>query len=186
MKRFLALVAVVVVISTAVGVALVVRQRRRLGRMSDDELRAVLEDKIGKKVSPEQLALIQDAVVAKVRGSRWSSSGAVTGSVTYSEQIPMPPDAVVIVELLDTSRLDAPAEQIGAHVIDDPRSVPLSYSIGFDPAEIVESHGYSIRATISADDRLLWTTDTNYPVITRDNPTTVDLLLVAATEPVSE
>ena len=97
MKRFLALVAIVVVISTAVGVALVVRQRRRLGRMSDDELRAVLEDKIGERVSPEQLALIQDAVVAKVRGSRWSSSGAVTGSVTYSEQISMPPDAVVSV-----------------------------------------------------------------------------------------
>ena len=47
-------------------------------------------------------------------------------------------------------------------------------------------HNYTVRATISAHDRLLWTTDINYPVITRDNPTTADLLLVAVPEPVSD
>ncbi len=180
------LIVVAVGLGVAVGVTLVLRQRRRLARMSDDELRAFLEDKIGERVPPEQLALIQDAVIAKVRGKRGSPLAAVTGSVTYREQIAMPPASVGIVELLDTSRKDAPAEQIGAHVIDAPRSVPVSYSVGFDPAEIVENHSYSIRATISADDRLLWTTDTNYAVITRGNPTTADLLLVGVPEPVSE
>jgi uncharacterized lipoprotein YbaY len=186
MKRLLAFVAVVVVISTAVGVALVVRQRQRLAQMSDDELRAFLEEKIGERVPPEQLAQIQEAVVAKVRRRRRSSPAEVTGSVTYRDRIAMPPEAVVIVELLDVSRMDAPAEQIGAHVIDDPGSVPLPYAVGFDPAEIVEDHSYTVRATISAHDRLLWTTDINYPVITSDNPTTVDLLLVAVPEPVSD
>ena len=186
MRRFLAFVAVVVVISTAVGVALVIWQRRRLAQMSDEELRAFLEEKLGERVPPGQLSVIQDAVVAKVRGRRRSSSSAVTGAITYRERIAMPADAVTIVELLDTSRMDAPLEQLGAQVIDDAGSVPMPYSVDFDRTKIVESHSYSVRATISAGDQLLWTTDTDFPVITRGNPMTADLLLVAVPQPVSE
>jgi uncharacterized lipoprotein YbaY len=186
MKLFRILLVVIV---AALGVAalLVVRQRQKLAAMSDDEIRAMLEGKLGGKVDDEQLVRIQEMVIAKVRGGRWSSSSAaaITGTVSYRESDPMPPSAVVIVTLADTSVTDA-ASQIGAHVIEQPRSVPVDFSVGFDPADIIDNHSYTVEATISSGDALLWTTDTAYPVITRGNPLTADLLLIAVPSSVEQ
>jgi uncharacterized lipoprotein YbaY len=186
MKLFRILLVVVV---AALGVAalLVVRQRQRLAAMSDDEIRAMLEGKLSGKVDDEQLVRIQEMVIARVRGGRWSSSSAaaITGTVSYRESDPMPPSAVVIVTLADTSVTDA-AGQIGAHVIEQPRTVPVDFSVGFDPADIIDNHSYTVEATISSGDALLWTTDTAYPVITRGNPLTADLLLIAVPSSVEQ
>jgi uncharacterized lipoprotein YbaY len=178
-----------VVIVAALGVAalLVGRQRQKLAAMSDDEIRAMLEGKLGGKVDDEQLVRIQEMVIARARGGRWSSSSAaaITGTVSYRESHPMPPSAVVIVTLADTSVTDA-AGQIGAHVIEQPRTVPVDFSVGFDPADIIDNHSYTVEATISSGDALLWTTDTAYPVITRGNPLTADLLLIAVPSSVEQ
>ena len=178
-----------VVIVAALGVAalLVGRQRQKLAAMSDDEIRAMLEGKLSGKVDDEQLVRIQEMVIARVRGGRWSSSSAaaITGTVSYRESHPMPPSAVVIVTLADTSVTDA-AGKIGAHVIEQPRTVPVDFSVGFDPADIIDSHSYTVEATISSCDALLWTTDTAYPVITRGNPLTADLLLIAVPSSVEQ
>jgi uncharacterized lipoprotein YbaY len=186
MKLFRILLVVVV---AALGVAalLVVRQRQRLAAMSDDEIRAMLEGKLSGKVDDEQLVRIQEMVIARVRSGRWSSSSAaaITGTVSYRESDPMPPSAVVIVTLADTSVTDA-AGQIGAHVIEQPRTVPVDFSVGFDPADIIDNHSYTVEATISSGDALLWTTDTAYPVITRGNPLTADLLLIAVPSSVEQ
>ena len=186
MKLFRILVVVIV---AALGVAalLVVRQRQKLAAMSDDEIRAMLEGKLTGKVDDEQLVRIQEMVIARVRGGRSSSSSAaaITGTVSYRESDPMPPSAVVIVTLADTSVTDA-AGQIGAHVIEQPRTVPVDFSVGFDPADIIDNHSYTVEATISSGDALLWTTDTAYPVITRGNPLTADLLLIAVPSSVEQ
>ena len=186
MKLFRILLVVVV---AALGVAalLVVRQRQRLAALSDAEIRAMLEGKLSGKVDDEQLVRIQEMVIARVRGGRWSSSSAaaITGTVSYRESDPMPPSAVVIVTLADTSVTDA-AGQIGAHVIEQPRTVPVDFSVGFDPADIIDNHSYTVEATISSGDALLWTTDTAYPVITRGNPLTADLLLIAVPSSVEQ
>jgi putative lipoprotein len=184
MKRVLKLLLFVFAIGMVAGIAVAFKQRERILAMSDDELRAFLADKIGDKVPPEQLLAIQDAVVARV--SEMRPLAEVTGTVAYRERIAMPPDAVVIVTLSDTSLMDAPAIEIGAHVIDNPGQVPVPYAIGYDPGEIIENHTYTVRATITAGDDLLWTTDTAYQVITRGNPTTADLMLVRVPERVPE
>ncbi len=170
------------------AVAIAVDQRRKFAAMSDAEIRALLEQKLAGRVSDEQMLQIQDAVIAKAHRRQATSAhgAAVTGTVTYREQTPMPEDAVVIVILEDSSLQDVPAEQIGVHVIEDPGATPVVFSVGFDPAEILDAHTYSVRATISSGDQLLWTTDTRYPVITRGNPLTADLLLVAVAQPVAE
>ena len=186
MKLFRILLVVIV---AALGVAalLVLRQRQKLAAMSDDEIRAMLNGKLSGKVNDEQLVQIQEMVIAKVRGSRWSSSSAaaVTGTVSYRESDPMPASAVVIVTVADTSVTDA-AGQIGAHVIEQPSTVPVGFSVGFDPADIIDDHSYTVEATISSGDALLWTTDTAYPVITRGNPLTADLLLIAVPSSVEQ
>lgn len=184
MKRVLKLLGLVVALGAVAGIVVAMKYREQVMGMSEDELRAFLADKIGDKVPPEQLVAIQDAVVARMAEMRPMSR--VTGSIAYRERIAMPPDAVVIVTLQDSSRMDAPAIEIGAHVIDSPGQVPVPYAVGYDPAEIIENHTYTVRATISAGDDLLWTTDTSHEVITRGNPTTADLMLIRVPERVPD
>ena len=185
--KLLKILLVVVVAAFGVAVLLAVGQRRKLAAMSDDEVRALLEGKLSDKVDGEQLAQIQEMVIAMVRGGRRSSSAAaVTGTVSYRERDPMPASAVVIVTLADTSVTDDAVGQIGAHVIEQPKTVPVGFSVGFDPADIIDNHSYTVEATISSGDALLWTTDTAYPVITRGNPLTADLLLIAVPQSVDQ
>jgi uncharacterized lipoprotein YbaY/heat shock protein HslJ len=102
-----------------------------------------------------------------------ASTAMVTGVVTYRERIALPPDAVVIVRLEDTSRADAPATVIGEQVIDPMgRQVPIPFAVSYNPAQINQSGRYTLRARIEdAAGSLLWTNTQAYPVITGGNPT---------------
>jgi putative lipoprotein len=178
-----------VIVGAGVAVAYAMNQRQKLAAMSDDEIRAMLEEKLGGRVADEQLVEIQNTVISKVRGTSATTgadTASVTGTVTYREKIAMPQDAVVIVKLQDTSLMDVPAVDIGVQVIEGAGTVPVHFSVGFDRAEIIDNHTYTVRATITSGDTLLWTTDTAYAAITRGNPLTADLLLVAVTQPVSD
>ena len=70
MKRALLWLGVIVGIGIGLAVATGVRQRQRLGAMSDDEIREFLAGKLEGRVPDEQLVQIQNSVIAKVRGSR--------------------------------------------------------------------------------------------------------------------
>ena len=61
----------------------------------------------------------------------------------------------------------------------------MSFELVFDPADIREGMQYSVRATLSRKDEMLFTTDRHYGVLTRGNGNTVDieLIRVAAIEP---
>lgn len=177
-----------VIVGVGVAVAFAKNQRQKLAAMSDDEIRAMLEEKLGGRVADEQLVDIQDAVISKVRGTgtAGTDTASVTGTVMYREKIAMPQDAVVIVKLQDTSLMDVPAVDIGVQIIEGAGTVPVPFSIGFDPTEIIDNHTYTVRATITSGDELLWTTDAATAVITRGSPLTADLLLVAVPQPVSD
>lgn len=112
-----------------------------------------------------------------------ASAQQVTGTATYRERIAMPPGAVFEAVIEDISRADAPAEVIGRTVIEDAPNPPIPFAIDYDPAGIDAAHSYSVRATIRVDDRLLFTTDTVAPVITRGAPTEVELLMVMVSDP---
>jgi uncharacterized lipoprotein YbaY len=114
---------------------------------------------------------------------RFGAAGgaAVTGTVTYLQRIALPEDAVVQVEIRDTSLADAPAETIGVQVIHtNGRQVPIPYVVRYNPAVIVENHTYTMSARISdSEGNLLFINDTAIPVITNDNPTeNVEILVV--------
>jgi putative lipoprotein len=106
----------------------------------------------------------------------------VSGTVTYRERMALPPGTLVNVQLQDVSLADAPATVIGEQdiVIED-EQVPIPFEIAYDPDDIEDNHTYVVRAEIrDADGSLLFTTDTSYPVITRDNPTEgVEIVVVA-------
>lgn len=90
----------------------------------------------------------------------------VEGMVTYRERIALPPDSVVIVTMIDASRADAPATEIASRQVDTAgQQVPLPFVLGIDTDGLDARGRYTVRAVIrGGDDRLLWTTDTAYPV----------------------
>jgi putative lipoprotein len=105
---------------------------------------------------------------------------AVTGSVTYRERSALPADAVVRVVLADVSRQDVAATPIAqATLASAGHQVPLPFALAYDPAAIDSTHTYAVRATIESGGRLIFTTTTANPVITRGHPTHLDLVLQA-------
>ncbi|MEN8234958.1 MAG: hypothetical protein ABFR89_08580 [Actinomycetota bacterium] len=50
------------------AIALVVNQKKKFAGMSEEEIRAYLDQKLAGKMSEEQLTQIQDAVVSAVKG----------------------------------------------------------------------------------------------------------------------
>jgi len=93
---------------------------------------------------------------------------SVVGTVSYRHRIALPADAVVTVSLQDTTLADAAARTIGETKIETKGAqVPIPFRIDYDPAGIDPSHAYSVRATIKAGGDLLFTSTTNYPVLTR-------------------
>jgi uncharacterized lipoprotein YbaY len=100
-----------------------------------------------------------------------SLSGTLSGTVTYLLRIALAPDAVVEVTLQDVSKANAPAEVISTQTIETKGAqVPIAYSLKYDPAKIDAKNTYAVRATITEDGKLTWTSTKRYPVLTRGAP----------------
>lgn len=109
------------------------------------------------------------------------SAGApavVRGQASYRERIALPPDAVFEATLEDVSRPGAKAEVLGTVRLEKAGPVPIRFEIPYDPAKVDPRHSYAVRARILRGDRLLFTTDTVHPVLTRGAGREVELLLV--------
>lgn len=104
----------------------------------------------------------------------------VKGTASYLQRIALPAGAVFEAHVLDVSRADAPAAIVGSTRTDNPGNPPIAFAIDVDPAKIDQRHRYVVRATIRADGRLMFTTDTAYPVLTQGAGRDVALRLVAA------
>jgi putative lipoprotein len=102
----------------------------------------------------------------------------VTGTLMYRERIALPPGAVALVQLSDTSQADMFSYAIAYQEIEDPGSPPIPFVLDYDPSKIDERKQYGIRATISHDGQLLFTSDTHYPVLTRGAGNTADIMLI--------
>ena len=107
--------------------------------------------------------------------------GVVRGTVAYRERIALPPDAVVEVWITDVSPLiliQALVAETTVHP--EGRQVPLPFELRYDPSRIEPDHDYAVKAAIRSGGRILFQTETAYPVITKGNPTQVELWLVRA------
>jgi uncharacterized lipoprotein YbaY len=104
-------------------------------------------------------------------------TATVRGEATYRERIAVPPGAQLEVLLLDVSRADAPSQTIGGVTLSDIGQPPYPFEIAYRPDQIVASHQYVVRARLTHEGRLLFTTDRTYPVITAGHPNEVQLML---------
>jgi putative lipoprotein len=106
------------------------------------------------------------------------ATATLTGTVTYRQRIALSPEAIVTVRLEDTSLADAPAVPVVVHSFGaEGRQVPLPFEFTFDPASIKDGNTYSVRASIEIDGELRWTSTTAYHVLTRGNPSQVDIVV---------
>jgi uncharacterized lipoprotein YbaY/heat shock protein HslJ len=108
------------------------------------------------------------------------ADGLVTGTASFRERIAPPPDAAFEAVIEDVSRADAPAIVIGRTVVANAGTPPYDFSIEYDSAEIDERNTYSVRTRLVDGERLLFTSDTAHPVITRGAPLVVDVRMVKA------
>lgn len=123
-------------------------------------------------------ALYYSRISYKFVAEQTQSVATVTGTITYRERIALTPNAVVEVKLLDVSRADAPSVTIGEQIIENPGQVPIAFEIEYDPSDIDDRFTYAIGVRITENGDLAFINDTRYPVITRDSPTHVDMVLV--------
>jgi len=118
---------------------------------------------------------------ADSKSSLSSEISVVRGQASYRERLALRPGSVFEASLEDVSRADAPADILGSVKFETPGQIPIKFEIPFDPAKIDERHAFAVRARIAcADGRLMFTTDTVYPVLTRGAGREVDLLVMRA------
>lgn len=127
------------------------------------------------------LALVASAILSGCSGSDGQNTKLkVTGTVTFLQRIALPPDAEVRVALEDISLQDAPAGIIAEKTIPTRgKQVPIPFTIEYDPKIIEESHAYSVRAEIFVGGERKFMTTQSYPVLTREAPAHVDVIVMA-------
>ncbi len=106
----------------------------------------------------------------------------ITGTVTYWQRIALTPAAVLEVTLEDVSKADAPSTVIAARRIENPGQVPIRFGLIYDASRIVSNHTYHVRARITEEGTLRFTSTQAYPVLTRGHGSTVDMVLQAVTQ----
>lgn len=107
-----------------------------------------------------------------------SPGNSVTGSVSYRERIALSPDnTFLVVQLRDVSRADASSVEI-ASLRQPVANPPMVFILPYDPADIDPDHSYAVEAKIvNANGDLLFRNDQSYPVLTRDAPSDVDIIV---------
>ena len=102
----------------------------------------------------------------------------VTGTVAYRERIALDPSAEIVVQLVDVSRMDAPATVLAEQRIRaEGKQVPIGFELSVDPARIDPRMHYNVSARILKDGQLLFITDRAYPVLTYREGNIASLML---------
>lgn len=135
------------------------------------------------------LGLLGTAVSYRIEGRQMSIQdatgqtilvfeGAVTGLVNSQSAIELPAGATATIILADVSRADAPAVTIGEQVIPSPQAFPFSFTVVYDVEDIEPNFTYAITVRITdSTGALVFINTSSYPVITRDNPSTVEVVV---------
>lgn len=119
------------------------------------------------------------AVCRNDGGGIETQDNVVSGTVNYRQRSTLPANAELLVKIMDVSRPDVSATVVAEQRIDlDGKQVPISFDLVYDKAKIRERNTYAVQAEIRDGNRLLFITETRYPVITQGNPRNVEITVV--------
>lgn len=105
----------------------------------------------------------------------------VVGNATYRERTMLPPNAMFEATLEDVSRADAPATVLAtSRIYPADELPPYRYTLSAPRANLPATARVVVRARITVEGRLWFTTDQAYPVqVDRVGKQTIDVLLRA-------
>jgi len=107
------------------------------------------------------------------------TTALINGSVTYRERLALTDRAELEVVLEDVSLQDVAAPVLAEKSLSSPGQVPIRFELEYRLADIDERRSYAVRARIHDRGRLLFTSDTQTPVLTRGAGREAHLVLVA-------
>jgi putative lipoprotein len=132
-------------------------------------------------MTPGRATLLAIMAVAAAVSGEEPPAAAVTGHILYREHISLPPDAVVRVRLEIAAEPERPPRRVAELTVrTDGRQVPIPFTLPYDAARILPDKRYQVRAWIDSGDQLLFATRAAYPVITKGNPSKVEILVEPA------
>ena len=110
MRRLFSLKTLILVLLAAgIGamVALVVNQKQKFAAMSELEIRAYLDQKLSSRMSEDQVAQIQDAVVSAVKGVQDGEIGLVEAEDIIEDAVEEVVEEVVEEQLVEEAAEEA-------------------------------------------------------------------------------
>lgn len=103
----------------------------------------------------------------------------VRGTLNYRDPIALPPDAMIVITLLDTTPVIKHTAIVSEAVLRaDARQTPVPFELRYDRGRVASDRNYGLRAAIRSGGQVLFETAGASPVLTRGNPKRVDLQLV--------
>ncbi len=108
--------------------------------------------------------------------------GVVDGRVNYRERTVLPTDSRIDLWMVDVSPgVTTSVVLADTTIFTQGRQVPIDFRLSYDPSRVSRDHLYAIKAAIHSGERMLFATAKDTRVITRGNPTRVELVLPPAT-----
>jgi uncharacterized lipoprotein YbaY len=112
-----------------------------------------------------------------VTAARGQIGSAVNVVVTYSGSYVLSPEARITVGLYVEPPGEGRATLVTEKSLDGPGQVPITVSLSYDPGNIDARARYTVMAHIDDRGRRRFESRQGLPVITRDSPSTVTLIL---------
>lgn len=110
-----------------------------------------------------------------------SNLPAVSGTVSYRQRIALPPEALITVLLVDVSLADAPAQVISEQVITaGGQQPPFPFELSYNPRTYDPARTYALQARIESNGELLFTTTSQYRVLTGEGTGPVEVMVEPA------
>lgn len=135
------------------------------------------------KASPELAAAVANlAAAGSAAAAAYRESGGpkLTGTLMYRERIALPPGAEVQVKLVDVSKADAPAETVAEKSFKVEKQPPIEFELPYDASRIRAEGAYALEASIAHEGRVLFRTAERVPVLGKDAPAKVEVVLKSA------
>lgn len=104
------------------------------------------------KIIPISLFAILAFSLAHCSSSKGAQS-TLEGTVNYREKIILPPNAVVVVKLIDAHKQDVASETLSMDTI-EAQAPPMSFSLNFNPKRIDKDRSYQVQAAVYVDGHL--------------------------------
>ena len=97
-----------------------------------------------------------------------SNRAQLSGTLNYRERIALPAKATATIALRD-ARVQSPYEAISVTVVQDPGSVPIAFTLNYDPRKIRPDEVYHLDATIAYEGKVHFE-QRNFKVLTQGAP----------------